>query len=188
MKKENLVSLGLNDEQIEYVLSRFQNMLPRERYNTVNEAKKNLESELAERDKQLAELKKSADASESLKQKIDELEVANSKTKEDYEKRLLDMKADYVIDSALITAKVKNVKAARALLNFDSIEFDGETIKGLEDKISKLQESDGYLFETSTINGAKPTFGNDVTEPSKEVGSFGASLAKQALAMRGITQ
>lgn len=188
MKKENLASLGMNEEQIEYVLSRVSNMLPRERYNTVNEAKKNLESELAERDKQLADLKKSVDASDSLKQKINELEVANSKTKEDYEKRLSAMKADYVIDSALLAAKAKNVKAARALLNFESIEFDGETIKGLDEKINKLKESETYLFESPTITGAKPTFGNNVTEPTDKSGSFGASLAKQTLAMRGITQ
>ena len=49
-----------------------------------------------------------------------------------------------------------NVKAVKALLNLEGAEIaeDG-SIKGLADQIAALQKSDGYLFGSSTMKGAK---------------------------------
>ena len=60
MEKEQLIALGLTSEQADKVLGAhktyMESFVPKGRFNEELEAKKNLETQLAERDKQLKEL------------------------------------------------------------------------------------------------------------------------------------
>lgn len=126
-------------------------------YNAKNEAHKSLEVQLADRDKQLEELKKASGDSEDLKKKIEELQNANKIAKEAHDKEISDLKFGYALDAALMTARVRDSLAVKAHLNTDELKLseDGK-ITGLDAQLEKLKADHDYLFEAST---PPPTFG-----------------------------
>lgn len=76
MKKEDLIAMGFSVEQADVLISKQGTMIPKERFDEVNKAKKTLETQLTERDNQLEELKK-VDA-EGLQNKIFQKEQPTS--------------------------------------------------------------------------------------------------------------
>lgn len=160
MNKEQLLGLGLTDEQATKVLDGFKGFIPPSRFNEVNEAMKNAKALLAERDTQLAELKKSVGDNEELQNQIETLQADNKQAKIKYEADVKALQISNAVERELLSSGTKNVKAVKALLNLEGAELDGETVKGLADQIAKLKESDGYLFNqptnTSSPSGTKP--------------------------------
>ena len=132
MKKEELVKLGLEEDMAQKVADssaeELKGYIPKSRFDEVNEAKKTLENDIRTRDTQLEDLKKSAGDVEGLKSKISELQTANDTAKAEYENKIKQMKIDSAVDMALINAKARNVKAAKALLNLENAELDGEKV------------------------------------------------------------
>lgn len=203
MTKEELVSMGLSEEQADKVLAahkeEMKEYVPKSRFNEVNEEKKTLKSQLAERDKQLTDLKNTAGDNEQLKQKIAELEESNKKASAEHEAQLKQLRIDHAVESALTSAKARNQKAVRALLNLDDVDIDDDgKIKGLDKQIKKLVESDDtkFLFESddgkTTDAGGKPKSNlsgmNILTPPNGEDDkgsgqSLGASFAAKYNAM-----
>ena len=116
-------------------------------FNTVNESKKGLEEEIEKRDKQLETLKQ-LDA-EGLQEKINTLQQENETTKQEYEKRITEIKFEHALSSALKGAKSKNDKAVQSLLDMDALKLteSGEII-GLKEQLEALQKNDPYLFES----------------------------------------
>lgn len=82
------MELGLTEEQAEKVLAKYVNMIPKHRFDEVNEEKKELKNQLYERDAQLKELKAKTSGNEELTAKITELEKLNKTTKEEYEAKM----------------------------------------------------------------------------------------------------
>ena len=117
-------------------------------FNTLNEEKKNLTTQLAERDSQLEELKK-VDAA-GLQAKIAELQKANADAKAEYEQNLKAAQLDYAISSSLTVAKGKDPKAVKALRDKNKVKLDGDKLLGLDDQLEALKTSDPYLFEIET--------------------------------------
>jgi len=121
-----------------------------ERYKTAaeaaEEAKKKLESTIAEYDKQLEELKK-VDA-EGLKAKIEELQTANTTAKTEYENQLKQIKLDAALETRLIKEGAVNTKAVKALLDVSKISLDGENLVGLDEQLKALKESEKWAFST----------------------------------------
>lgn len=150
MNKEQLLSLGLTDEQVSKVLEGFKGFVPPTRFNEVNEAKKNAEALLKERDLQLAE-------KETLQKQIETLQLESKKASEKYEADIKQLQIANVVERELMGAGAKNLKAVKALLNLDNAELDGETVKGLADQIKGLQKTDGFLFESKVDNNALPS-------------------------------
>ena len=62
MKKEQLLELGLTEEQAEQVLNLHKDTLagfiPKDRFDEVNDTKKDLEKQIRDRDEQVEDLKK----------------------------------------------------------------------------------------------------------------------------------
>lgn len=116
----------------------------KEKYAALEAGKKELETQLKERDTQLEELKK-VDAA-GLQAKIAELQEANTAAKAEYEAKLNQARLDHALDSFLRDQKVKNPKAVRGLLDLEKIKLDGDKLLGVEDQIKALRESDAYLF------------------------------------------
>lgn len=54
------------------------------------------------------------------------------------------------VELALTQAGARNIKAAKALLDNEKLELSDEGIKGLEEQLTALKESDAYLFEQDT--------------------------------------
>lgn len=109
------------------------------------------------------DLKKDNKDNEVLQTKVTDYE----KKVNDYEKQIEDMKFNYVLEGALTSSNVRNIKAVKALLNLENVKLDGETLVGLNDQLEALKESDGYLFaeeqQQPKFSGIQPA---DGTKPS----------------------
>lgn len=165
MKKEDLVKLGLTEEDAEKVANasaeELKGYVPKTRFDEVNEAKKHAEDSVKERDKQIEGLKTTAGDAEKLKQQIEQLQTANKEKDSVHATEIRKLKLDNAVDSALTAAKAKNLKAVKALLNLEKAEFaDDGSVKGLAEQIQTLQAADDskFMFESSTapkLKGAK---------------------------------
>ena len=173
MNKEDLLKLGLTEEQAEKVLSanaeQLKGFIPKARFDEVNNAKKQAEKDLSERDKQLETLKNSTGDVETLKNTIKQLQDENKASKEQYEANISKIKLDNAIDNALGNAKAKNSKAVRALLDMEKIKFENETLSGLDEQLKALKEAEDskFLFE-EIKEPAKPSFSG--LEPGASTG------------------
>ena len=173
MNKEDLLKLGLTEEQAEKVLSanteQLKGFIPKARFDEVNNAKKQTEKDLSERDKQLEILKNSTGDIETLKQTIETLQNENKASKEQYEANISKIKLDNAIDNALGNAKAKNSRAVRALLDMEKIKFENETLSGLDEQLKALKEAEDskFLFE-EIKEPAKPSFSG--VEPGASTG------------------
>ncbi|MCY7468140.1 phage scaffolding protein [Bacillus safensis] len=121
---------------------------PKERFDAVNNEKKELKSQLDERDQQLSTLQKQAKGNEELQSAIEQLQEENKKVSEEYQQKLDKQAFDFALESALRDAKAKNIKAVKANLNVDGLKLSDDKVIGLDEQLSALKESDGYLFET----------------------------------------
>jgi hypothetical protein len=176
MTKEQLIKFGLDEtlaaKVAEVWAEAVKGFIPKTRFDEVNEAKKQLETDIKARDAQLETLKKSTGDVEALKTEIANLQEANKTAKADYEAKIKQMQVDNAVTAALTGAKAKNLKAVRALLDLEKAELDGETIKGLADQIKKLQEAEDtkFLFDAATtqtkLKGAKPGESGDKDYPA----------------------
>lgn len=154
MKKEDFLKLGLTEEQAEKAATasaeELKGFIPKTRFDEVNDAKKQLETDIKTRDEQLEALKK-VDAA-GLQAEIDRLQGENKVAKEKFEADLKQLKIDNAVEKALTDAKAKNIKAVKALLDLQNAELDGENIKDLEDQLKKLQETEDtkFLFDAQS--------------------------------------
>jgi len=158
MKKEQLLELGLAEEQADKVLALHKEVLtgfiPKARFDEVNETKKELEQQIQERDNQLKELQKKAKGNEELEKRIQELQEANKATKEQYEAKIKDMTITAAIQSKLTDTKYPDLlltKFDRAKL---SIAEDG-TVLGVDEQLAVLKEQYKDLFKPD-VKGKEP--------------------------------
>lgn len=181
MKKEELVKLGLDEELAQKVADasaeELKGFIPKQRFDEVNESNKTLKADIAERDKQLEELKK-VDAA-GLQAKIEELQTTNKTANENHEKQIKEMRIGYEVEKALTAAKAKNITAVKALLKMDEITLDGETVKGLDKQIKALSEAEDtkFLFGEDKLKGLNPPNPDDPPNPGDL--SVGASYAQK---------
>jgi len=92
---------------------------------------------------------------------VEGIKAASEKYKSDYEaavaKSQADMsklKFDFALDKALVTAKARNPKAVKALLDVDKLKLDGDTLIGLKEQLDPIATSDAYLFDTEETDPA----------------------------------
>lgn len=147
MKKEEFVALGIDEELAQKAADasaeELKGFIPKERFNEVNEAKKNAEALVKERDEQLETLKASAGDSEALKQQIADLQKANKEAADKYAEDLKQMQIDNAVDKAITAANGKNAKAIKALLNLEKAELsDDGTVKGLAEQLEALTKAE----------------------------------------------
>ena len=93
------------------------------------------------------------------------------------------MQLDFAIEKALTTAKAKNAKAVKALLDMEKVKLDGEQLLGLEEQLKAIQQSDPYLFGESGKVGSgtnPPGAGNSEVNPWKPE-TFNLTLQGQIL-------
>lgn len=157
--------------------------IPKSRFDEVNEAKKNAESLVKERDKQLEDVKKASGDNEELKKQIEQLQEDNKAAKQKYDADIKKMQIDNAVHSALKDAGAKNVTALMALLkDIDKAELaeDG-TVKGLAEQIQELQKSESYLFNIKTEPQNKPTGAT----PANSGSNIPGTITKEQFAKMG---
>lgn len=168
MKKEEIVALGVDEEIAQKIADasaeELKGYIPKSRFDEVNEAKKNAEALVKERDGQLETLKKSAGNSEELQKQIEDLQKANKTAATEYEGKIKQMRIDNAVDKAIAGVNGKNAKAIKALLKLENAELaeDG-TVKGLSEQLEALvkAEDSSFLFDSGVpkVKGMVPGAG-----------------------------
>lgn len=177
MEKEKLIELGLTEEQADKLIAehkaQLEGYIPKNRFDEVNNAKKQLEKDITERDNQLKTLKESAGDNEALQNEITKLQNDNKAAKENYDKEIAALKLNSAIETALRSHNAKNITAAKSLLDISKISLDNENLLGFEEQIKALKEGETtkFLFgeeaktETKSPAGATPGTGNAGANP-----------------------
>lgn len=187
MNREQLKELGLTDEQIEEVMKAHGKSVNEykekaEQVDTLQSQIDDYKGQIAERDTQLEELSEKAQGNEELTAQLDELKQLNEQTKTDYENKLNEQAFNHKLDNTLTSAKARNTKAVKALLDLDIIKLEDGELKGLNEQLESLQKEHDYLFEQEE----KPSNSPQIVNPGNPQGNgtggnddpFAAKLAK----------
>jgi hypothetical protein len=128
--------------------------VPKDDFNKVNDTKKTLEGQIADRDKQLKDLGAKVKDNEELSKQISDLQEANKKAKAEYDEKIKDMN----IDSA-IKAKLKDTKYPDLLIGkFDRTKLvvaDDGTVSGIDEQLTGIKELYKELF-IPIVSGKDP--------------------------------
>ena len=176
ISRDKLLKIGLSNEQMEKIIALHgadieelkakSDELINSKTEELKKANESLKSQIAERDKDLKTLKKQAGDNEELTNHYKELQSKYKQDTENLTKELQQTKLNSAIDSALGKAKVRNSKAAKALLNMDDVKLnDKGEVEGLDNQISSLQKTDGYLFDQGSKEPYQPQGGGSKTDP-----------------------
>lgn len=180
MNREDLKSLGLTDEQIDKVMAahgqatqklRDANSKLSQQLNDKTAGQTDQATQLEEAQKKIKTLEKSAKQVDDLSKQLDE---ANGK--------LTHMKLDTAITSQLTAAKVRNPKAAMALLDPDVLKLDDDgNAPDISEQIKALQQSDSYLFDEGQKSNYSPSAGKPETpDPTQAmIDAFTGGSSKQ---------
>lgn len=155
MKREDLKALGLSDEQIGSIMAlhgQTVNELNGKLSSAQQEAQQ-YQSQLADNQKELETLKKSAKGNDELTSQLADLQAKFNSSKAESETKLADLKKQSAIDLALTTAGALNSKAAKALLDLDSLTLnDKGEVEGLTSAVETLQKDNAFLFKAQETN------------------------------------
>lgn len=124
------------------------NAVPKDKFNEVSEAKKQLETDIKARDKQLEDLKKSAGTNEELKTQIATLQADNKAKDTEYQNKIKDLTVTNAIKLA-ISEKAQDVDLVAGLFDKEKliVSEDGK-ITGLDEQLKTLQTEKSFLFKT----------------------------------------
>lgn len=156
MNKEQLIALGMAEEHADKVIEGFGTMIPKSRFDEVNDAKKKLESDLIDRDTQLEELKKTAGTSEELQAQIQTLQDENKEAADKHAAVMKDLAMTNAIKLAL-NGKVHDEDLAAGLIDKEKLVIDGDKIVGLDEQLTGLQESKAFLFKAEEAQQQQQT-------------------------------
>ncbi|MDW3030807.1 phage scaffolding protein, partial [Enterococcus faecium] len=170
MKREELKELGLSDEQIGSIMA-LHGVTVNElnsRVSTAEQQATQYQEQLEKNQNELNDFKANAKGNEDLTKQLEDLQSRFDEIKTSSEQQIADLKKSSAIDLALTQAGAKNIKAAKALLDSESLELTDEGLKGLDDQLAALKESDGYLFGQSeqvppNPDGKKATFSGNAS-------------------------
>ena len=120
------------------------------RYNKLQEQKKQLEEASKTYQKQLEKLTKDNADVEALNKLVEQLQLSNKELETNHKQEMDRLQFNFALDGALTNAKSKNNKALKALLDMDSIKYQGGKLEGLQEQIEALQKDASYLFDLDT--------------------------------------
>lgn len=158
MTKDELQALGLTDEQVTAIVEDYgKNYVAKTQFNAKNEELKQVKSEMATVQSEIDGLKQQHANNLELSKQIEAMKEASVKREAEYTAKLAQMEVDGIVERSLLSVKAKNAKAVRALLDLEGATAKDGHIKGLDEQLTKLKESDPYLFEVDSVpTGAKP--------------------------------
>ena len=132
------------------------------RYNKLQEQKKQLEEASKTYQKQLEELTKNNADVEALNKLVEQLQLSNKELEDSHSKEMYNLQFNFALENALNSAKSKNNKALKALLDMDSIKYQEGKLEGLQEQIETLKNDASYLFDLDvppTSTGGVGNFG-----------------------------
>ena len=150
LKKHKDGALDSTDFETELNKLLPEDWIPKAKYNELNESKKLAEDNLKKANATLEELKGKAGLSDEYKAQIDKLKEEAKKAEEAHKATITQMKRDSAIDSALASAKARNSKAVRALLDEGKLVLNEDgTLSGLKEQIEAVKKENAFLFDSS---------------------------------------
>ena len=164
MKREFLEQLGLDKEKIEMIMAEYGKSFngdkdKGEQIASLEAQVNDLTNQLAQRDKQLADLESLEP--EKMKETIAKLKLENENSAKEMEGKYNQKILDMALNNKIAQSGAKNAKAILALLDKDAISYEGDNLIGFDEQIKKLKETDDYLFDKppagDTGGGANPS-------------------------------
>lgn len=158
MKKDALLELGISDEIAEKIVSlaneELSGFVPKSRLDKVIEQRDKYKADYETSVDELDKLASSAKDIDSLKGELVKLQETNKQLISDHEAKISKLALDNAVEMALVKADAKNTKAVKALMSDFLAEatLEGDAVKGIDEAITKLKESDGYLFNNVSSN------------------------------------
>lgn len=167
MNRKFLEEQGLEKDQIDAIMKEHGKVVQsaQTQLEAEKEKAKNLQTQITDRDNDIKELKKSSSSNEELTKQLETWETKYEEDTQALGQRLKDQELQSAIKLDVIQSGAKNAKAVIALLETDKLEIEDGKVKGLDEKITALKESDAYLFDIAeepkdpvppTPKGAQP--------------------------------
>ncbi len=159
--KELLKNAGIEDTKIDEIVVNANKevpkyLIPKDKYNEVSEAKKQLEADLKGRDEQLKDLGSKVKGNEELENQIKELQETNKKATGDYEAKIKNITLDNAIKLKLKDGKAKYEDLLMGKFDREKLNIkEDSTIEGLDDQFNSIKEGYKDLFE-QPIAGTTP--------------------------------
>ncbi len=155
MKREELKKLlgdGVEDTVIDKIMAMNGSDIEgfKSKLTATESERDGFKNQLTEANKQIEDFKK-LDI-DGVKKAADEWKTKFETAQEETAKQVSDLKFNHALDGALTTAKAKNAKVVKALLNMENLKLndaDGSII-GLDDQLKTIKEGNDYLFEPET--------------------------------------
>ena len=151
MKKEEFVALGISEELAAKAeaasLKELEGYAEKGQLDAANAENKSLKQSVADRDKQLEELRKSSGDSADLKKQIEELQKANKEDAKKHADEMKELRLTNAIKLA-VAGKVHDEDMAAALFDRSKLVLseDGK-VAGLEEQLKSIREAKGFLFK-----------------------------------------
>ncbi len=159
MKREFLKNLGLADDIIDKIMDENGKDINAEkaRADTAELTVTDLQDQIKERDKDIADLKKSSTDNADLTKKYEDLQAKYKTDTEALETKLAEQKLDAAINVAIVNAKGKNPITIKALLDYEKLSLKDGKVEGLN--LDDIKKSDPYLFESDDAPAEPKFFG-----------------------------
>lgn len=151
---ELVKTLGVPDDKIQDAEKKVKDYLDgdyvtKARFNEINESKKSLSEQIAERDKQLTELKKSAGANDELKKQIEALQKANKDQKAAFDEQTKTLRLDTAIKLAIADSAQDTEIVSRLIDKSKLILGEDGKVTGLTEQVDALKKDKAFLFKAS---------------------------------------
>ena len=180
MKKEDLIAKGLTEDQAEMVVKAYEEaikgFIPKSRFDELNEAKKSLETQISERDKQLETLKGQVGDNKELQDKITQLEAENKTNKEKYEADILKMEKTSAVKDALAGSLHPELLIGQFDLEKITKNADG-SFSGINEQLEAQRKAFPDMF-TKKLSGRTPPNNGKPSPSGSEGGDRMAELQK----------
>lgn len=102
------------------------------------------------------------------------MKKAAKEREKQYQDSMNQFKLDSAVEMSLTTAKARNPKAVRSLLDGEKLKLNEDgTVSGLDEQIKAIKESDAYMFEDGAVKAGG-------IEPGNPGGKDGAGTGDEA--------
>lgn len=158
MKKDTFLNLGVSDEIAEKIVdlvnAELKDHVPKSRLDSAVEQRDKYKADYENSIEEVKKLSDSAKDVDSLKGELAKLQETQQQLISDHESKIAKLTLDNAVELALAKADAKNTIAVKAIMSdfLASAKLEGDTVKGLDEAIAKVKESDGYLFNSVSSN------------------------------------
>ena len=168
-------SLGVPEDKADDAVHKVKDFLDgdyvtKARFNEVNESKKALSEQIADRDKQRTGLKKNAGDNQELKKQIEALQKANNEQKAAFDAQTKALRMDTAIKLA-VADSAQDAEIVSGLIDKSKLILgeDGK-ITGLAEQVDALKKDKAFLFKTVRTPQYDPNGGSNppATNPFKK--------------------